>query len=243
MRLLSLLLAVVITAACGAETPRPRLLKHGALNDPILIGLPRALDATSLTASAVRLLDHRGRELAWRAETRGRELTLFAVIGVEQQHAAAEGWRVVLAGFPSPHALRWDDAGLLAETWSAQLQPELVLQPGRASPPRLVAVDGAAVDSSEDYSVGAEVELHLAGVFDPSALRAEFFPLRPRRGELLLDSLLPEFSAQVVDERTRLRITLPEGEPELLLRTREWELHDVAGRRLDPSVVIRLSRH
>ena len=121
--------------------------------------------------------------------------------------------------------------------------PRDAFQPARSSPPRLVAVDGVPLSSTQVHSVGAQVELELSGVFDPSGLRAELFPLRPQRGELLLDGVFPAVSASLVGERTIVQISLPPGEPELVLRTRDWELRDVAGRRLDPSVVIHLARH
>lgn len=242
-RLLPLLAATCLAVACGELNDRPRLLRHRALNEAIVVGLPAELDPTSLTPRSVRLTDGTGHELRWRAENRGRELLLFAVLGVEEQGSATTGWRLQLAGFPSPHALRWHSGGVLSQNWSTRLQPTTLLRATGASPPRLVAVDGAPVSSAELHRVGPRAELELAGVFDPSALRAESFPLYPARGELLLDSVIPQLSARLVGEQTFLDLEIPPGVPELVLRTRDWECQDIAGRRLDPSVVIRLSRH
>jgi len=238
-----LLTLACLAGACGQRADAPSLGAVGALNDTLRVLLPSALDPTSVTPSSVQLRDARGRVLDWRAECRGRELRLDVVLGAEELVAADDGWRLRLAGFPSPHALRWLGGGQLAAGWSADVRPAPRLEPGRSATPRVLSVNGAPPGVEASTPAGTPLRLLLDGVFAPADLRPEQFPLRPTRGGLQLEPVFAQPSAQVVGGHTELQLALPRGSATLLLRTREWECRDVAGRRLDPSVVIRLSTH
>jgi len=210
------------------------------LNATLVVELDEALDPLAPGARSVRLEDLDGRAQPAEVAVEGGRLVVRPCVGPAELARPAAGWRLRLAGAPSPLALRTLGGRRLERGYALEVavDPGLADDSGRA--PRLVAVQGRAPQALAEVDAEGRVVLVFDGVLDPRALRPQDCPLRPLEGGLALDPVEPELDWSCCGRRFELRLRPPAGRGPLLLDLRRSGLRGLDGRAVDPPLAIEL---
>jgi len=185
------------------------------------------LDPLSVTPRSVRVTDGAGHALEHVTSVHGNTVDVHIVIDAALWEAPPRTARVVVSGYPSPHALR-DRTGARLDgphTLAFQLRPALDADHA----PRLVSVERQALSPGLEVSFTRRLQLVFEGAIDPASVRPEACPLAPRRAGLNLSPVLPDCRWRLVGDRFELELDVGESLGPLRLSTREFGLRGCNG--------------